>query len=76
MIYSPVSLFADHLSPALGTDPVDAALTGNMRFSMSALWVGADTIAAWAGTGFVTAAATFASATFAATASSATKDSV
>jgi hypothetical protein len=49
---------ADHLRPALGTDTVNAALTGYMRFFMPTLGVGANTVAAGAGAGFIAAALT------------------
>jgi len=46
---------ANHLRPAFGTNSVNATLTSHMRFFMPALGIGANTVAAWAGTGFVTA---------------------
>jgi hypothetical protein len=51
------SLLADHLRPALGTGTVNAALTGNMRFSMPALGVRTNTITVRTRAGFITAAA-------------------
>ena len=47
---------ADHLRPALRTGSVNTALTSNMGFFVSALGVWANTVAAWAGAGFVATA--------------------
>jgi hypothetical protein len=51
-------LLPDHLRPTFGTGTVNAALTGYMRFFMPALGVRANTVAAWAGAGFVAATLT------------------
>jgi hypothetical protein len=73
---------ANHLRPAFGTGTVNAALTCHMRFFMPALGVGANTIAAGAGAGFVTTTLATSTpfaltlATLATLATSATKDSV
>jgi hypothetical protein len=58
---------ADHLCPALRTGPVDAALASDMWFSVSALGVRADTVAARTRAGFI-AAASAASTSFTLTA--------
>ena len=43
-----------HLRPAFGTGTVEAALSNHVRFFVSTL--GANTVAIWAGAGFITTA--------------------